>query len=382
VSLRRTAAIARRIVQEFRRDPRSLGLVFIAPLAILALLGWVLREEHPPTTNLGIVNLAGAVADTDATNLSQAMQIDGITIVDVGPDEAAGDQALRDGRADVVIVIPATFASDTANGAAPNLEIVTLGLSPAEDASRISLVAQAIGLTLPAPGSTQLVHRSVLDSPDDTLDVYAPGLISFFGFFFVFILTGISFLRERIGGTLERLLATPVGRLEIVVGYCAGFGYFAMLQVMVILFFSFSTLALEGSAILPRLPVGLGIQSAGSPIFAFLVLVLLALGAVNLGIFISTFARTELQVLQFIPIVVVPQALLAGVILPVGSLPDPLQVVARLMPITYAVNGLREVFVRGSDLSSPALQLDVAVLAGMAILFGVLATFTIRREVA
>src|SRR5579862_1697455 len=119
MSLRRTAAIARRIVQEFRRDPRSLGLVFIAPLAILALLGWVLREDQLQATNLGIVNLAGAVAETDVTNLSQAMQIDGMTIVNVGPDEAAGDQALRDGRADVVIVIPSTFASDTANGAAP-----------------------------------------------------------------------------------------------------------------------------------------------------------------------------------------------------------------------------------------------------------------------
>jgi ABC-2 type transport system permease protein len=127
--------------------------------------------------------------------------------------------------------------------------------------------------------------------------------------------------------------------------------------------------------------IGLGVPNAGSPLLAFAITFLLALAAVNLGIFLSTFARTELQIVQFIPIVVVPQALLAGIIWPVDSLPGILQPIARLLPMTYGIEGLREILVKGADLSSRTLQLDVLVLAGMATVLALLAMATIRREV-
>jgi len=115
---------------------------------------------------------------------------------------------------------------------------------------------------------------------------------------------------------------------------------------------------------------------------AFAVALLLSLGAVNLGIFLSTFARTELQVIQFIPLVIVPQALLGGIFWPVDRLPDILRAIAHVLPLTYAVDGLREVMLKGADLSSSSVQLDLAVLAGVALFFIVLATATIKREVA
>ena len=121
------------------------------------------------------------------------------------------------------------------------------------------------------------------------------------------MLTGISFLRERTGGTLERLLATPVRRSEIVVGYSLGFGFFATIQVVLILIFTLGVLTVPGIGPLASFNVGLGITSAGSPALAFVVLFLTAIGAVNLAIFLSTYARTELQVLEFIPIVIVPR---------------------------------------------------------------------------
>ena len=101
----------------------------------------------------------------------------------------------------------------------------------------------------------------------------------------------------------------------------------------------------------------------------------------NLGIFLSTFARTELQIVQFIPIVIVPQALLAGIIWPVNSLPGILQPIARLLPMTYGIEGLREILVKGADLTSRTLQVDVLVLAGMAVVLAGAAMATIRREV-
>jgi len=117
---------------------------------------------------------------------------------------------------------------------------------------------------------------------------------------------------------------------------------------------------------LPAFSVGLGVAVNGSPLLAFLVVVLLAVGAVSLGIFLSTFARTELQVIQFIPIVLAPQFLLSGVLFPVSTLPSILQPLVAIMPLNYAVDGLRQVFIRGADLGVAALQLDLVVLAVVA----------------
>jgi len=124
------------------------------------------------------------------------------------------------------------------------------------------------------------------------------------------------------------------------------------------------------------------VANAGSPLLVFAIVLLLGIGAVNLGIMLSTFARTELQVIQFIPIVIVPQGLLGGLIWPVDSLPDVLQPLAWVMPLTYGIEGLRGVLLRGAGLDDPTLQLDLAVLAAVALLFALLATRTIRREVA
>ena len=132
---------------------------------------------------------------------------------------------------------------------------------------------------------------------------------------------------------------------------------------------------------LPAFSLGLGIPVAGSPAVAFLVVVLLGLGAISLGIFLSTFARTELQVIQFIPVVLVPQFLLSGVLFPVSSLPAILQPLVAIMPLHYAVEALRLVFIQGADLTLRALQVDVAVLAVIAALFAVVASLTIRRDV-
>lgn len=387
MSARRTLAIARRIVDGFRHDRRSLALVFVVPLLVLGLLGWVIRGESTPTTRLGVLDGAGPVGGRVVAAITTAARTAGISVVDVGPDEATARQALRDGRADVVLVIPATFAGEVSAGTV-RLTVVTPGLSPTDDASRIAALQRAMfgvlsGRAAAGGPAIDFEHQTIFGSPNaDLLDAFAPALIGFFGFFLVFILTGVSFLRERVGGTLERLLATPVRRAEIVAGYSLGFGLFAALQVTVILAFSLGAVQVPAIGPLPAFTVGLGIADAGAPVLVFGVVLLLAIGAVNLAIFLSTFAHTELQVVQFIPVVIVPQTLLGGIFWPVSSLPGPLRVLAQAMPLTYAVDGLREVLVRGSGLGSGALQLDLVVLAGVAVGFVLLAAGTIRREVA
>jgi len=380
MNLRRTFAISRRIANAFKRDERSLALMFVAPIIVLGLLGWVIRDQGEPETRFAVVNLAGAPGDRFQLAIEQAVADAGVTVVQVDDEPAARD-ALRNGDVDVVVVLPDDLLGNASG--APALRFITPGINPADDGGRVARIQAALLPAMTGGAVPTIEPETIYGSPDgDQLDAFAPALVAFFAYFLVFVLTGISFLRERVGGTLERLLASPIRRSEIVTGYSAGFGFFATLQVILIMAFALGTIHVPAIGPFPAFSIGLGIANAGSPALAFLVALLLALGAVNLGIFLSTFARTELQVVQFIPIVIVPQALLCGLLWPISSLPELLQPIAMVLPLTYAIDGLREVLVKGSDLSSAALQFDLAILAAIAVFLAVLASLTIRREVA
>jgi ABC-2 type transport system permease protein len=126
----------------------------------------------------------------------------------------------------------------------------------------------------------------------------------------------------------------------------------------------------------------LKVHNQGNVLLIFGMEALMVLAAVNLGIFLSMFARTEFQAVQFIPLVIVPQVLLSGILFPVSTEPKPLQVVSDVLPLTYAVNGLRDVMIKGADLSWPSLQLDAGVVAGFCVLVIVAGVATLRRRIA
>ena len=395
MSLRRILAIARRIAQGFRRDERTLGLMFVVPLVVTALLGWVLSEQVDEVADVAIVNESGQVGDRIVTAMMNAAEapdsdISVPAVLGVGGTPEA-EAMVRDGRADLAIVIPADVLERVLAGERPTLTVITEGTDPAAEMGRFgtlqSILADVARELVPPgvnpPVLPQVERRTIYLSPDASqADVLAPIFLGFFGYFFDFLLTGVSFLRERIGGTLERLLATPVTRFEIVTGYSLGFGTFATLQVIALTLFILNSVDVPAIGPLPPFSIGLGVDAAGSPLLAFAIALLLSLGAVNLGIFLSTFARTELQVIQFIPLVIVPQALLSGILWPTERLPDVLRAISDVLPLTYAVDGLREVMLKGSDLTSTAVQTDLAVLGGIALFFVVLASLTIKREVA
>jgi ABC-2 type transport system permease protein len=382
MTARRTFAIARRIAQQFRRDHRTMALLFVAPLAILALFGWVIRDQTPPPTRLAVVHLAGPPAELVRMTILEAAAAAGLVVEPAIDDEGAARDALAADELDLAVVLPEGLATGLGGGEPAELRVISQGVNPADDASRLVELSRVLEAAFGRTPPVTVVLETIYGSPDaDLLDTFASAFLAYIGYFLVFILTGISFLRERIGGTLERLLATPIQRAEMVAGYSAGFGFFATLQVAVILAFALGSVDVPAVGPLPAVSIGLGVSNAGSPAMVFLVMLLLALGAVNLGIFISTFARTELQVLQFIPIVLIPQGLLAGIFWPIDTLPDVLEAIARLLPLTYAVDGLRQVLVKGADLATPALQVDLAVLGGIATVLIVLASGTIRREV-
>ena len=196
----------------------------------------------------------------------------------------------------------------------------------------------------------------------DILNRIAPGLIGVFVLFFTFLLTGVSFLRERAQGTLERLLTTPVGRADILAGYLLGFLLFAGIQSVVILFYTIFALRIDYEGSLWQI---------------FVLLFVITIVGVNLGIFISTFARNEFQVVQFIPIILLPQIFLSGAVLPSEMLPGYFQAAGKVMPLTYAVDGLKAIMLEGATLGG--IGKELGVLAGSAVAILALAALTVRR---
>jgi ABC-2 type transport system permease protein len=197
------------------------------------------------------------------------------------------------------------------------------------------------------------------------LDYIAPALLATLALFFSFLLTGISFLRERSQGTMERLMASPVSRLDIVVGYLFGFFIFALTQTLIVLLFTIYVL---------------DIHYYGDLWQIFVFQIVIVIGAVNLGIFISTFARNEFQMVQFIPLIIIPQIFLSGVIWSVEQMPDYLQWLSVILPLTYAVDGLRDIMLAGKSLLD--VWIELVVLVGFAGIISILAAITLRRGAA
>ncbi len=369
----RVVSMTRRLVIQIRRDHRSVGLLLVVPMIVMGLLGYILRLDRYDlrvglvSTDQGLPTLAGALSATEALN-SRMEDQGGLTIEEFNRAEA--EQLLRDGQLDVVLVLPEGLFRSMLDGSEARVEVLVEGSNPSQaealPAQIGAMLNQAVREFNPTRqgAEIQVETQYLYAGPEyDFLDSFAPVYIAFFAFFFVFLLTGVSFLRERTQGTMERLLATPITRIEIVLGYMLGFGFFALIQSGVILFFTILVLK---------------IRYVGDLALVFLLLGLVAIGAVNLGIFLSTYARTELQVVQFIPIVIVPQALLSGMIVPVDQLPQLLRLAAHLMPLTYANRAMTDVMIRGFGLSGVAG--DLAVLLAFAVLALVLSATTLRRQ--
>jgi len=359
----RVGAITRRLLQQFRRDRRTLALLFVAPLVILGLLGYLIRGSSSSPA-VGIANEdTGPLGATFASALERSSLISATTI-----QASDGDGRLKDGSLVAYIVFPSDFSSRVQSGTiAPEVHLE--GSQPGTSAPVLQALQQAL-TTAAATGPVHFepqVHYLYGGPGFDTLDYFGAAFIGLVVFFLVFVITIVAFLNERSQGTLERLMASPLRRGEIVVGYMLGFTVLALIQSVEVLVFSLAVL---------------NVHNQGNVLLIFGIEALMALTAVNLGIFLSMFARTEFQAVQFIPLVIVPQVLLSGILFPVSTEPGPLQVVSNVLPLTYAVNGLRDVMVKGADLTWSSLQLDVGVVAGFCVVLIVAGIATLRRRIA
>lgn len=188
-----------------------------------------------------------------------------------------------------------------------------------------------------------------------------PALLALFPFIVMFLVTSIATLRERTSGTLERLLSMPTGKLDFLLGYALAFGLVAIVQAVIVAWLSIGLLDLD----------------VGGPTWMLiLVAVLDALLGVALGLFVSAFAATEFQVVQFMPAVVLPQLLLCGLFVARDSLPRVLEVISDVLPLSYAVDAMNEV----QTSADPSVWGYTAIIVGFALGLLALGAATLRRR--
>ena len=188
-------------------------------------------------------------------------------------------------------------------------------------------------------------------------------LLGVFPFVIMFLTTSITTLRERASGTLERLLALPIGKLDILQGYAITFGGLAVVQSIIV-----SLLAVHVY----------GLNVAGPEWFLVLVALVDALLGMALGLLVSAFAQSEFQAVQFMPAFILPQFLLCGLLVPLSQMPHVLEVVAKMLPLTYAVEALQSV---GQHATVQTLAYrDVSIVLGFVVVAIILGAITLRRQ--
>lgn len=221
---------------------------------------------------------------------------------------------------------------------------------------------RTVALLVGVPSLLMILLRYVIDNPI-AFDRFGPMLLGIFPFTVMFIVTSVSTLRERAGGTLERLMTTPLGKLDLLMGYTLAFGLMTLVQVGVVLTISLTWL---------------GLDLAGSVTALVIVALLDALLGVALGLFASAFARTEFQAVQFMPAIVLPQALLCGLIVPRDQMAGWLEAISNVLPLSYAVEAMQEL-TRHSEITG-TLVWDAAIIAGFMVVALALGAATLRRR--
>ncbi|HLS61595.1 MAG TPA: ABC transporter permease [Virgibacillus sp.] len=337
----RITALAIRILRQLVRDKRTIGLLVFAPILVLTMLHLVFSgDDYVP--KVGLVDIPDqvmeemAITDAEITEYKDEDQAK----IDVTSQKIDGYLAF-DNKEPLILL----EGSDPSVNGATIKWIQKILASIENDVNTGDLTIDYLH------GSSEMGQ----------FDYFGPVLLGFFVFFFVFLIAGVSFIRERTTGTLERLLSTPLRKWEIVMGYVLGFGLFTMIQATIIAAYAIYLL---------------NMLMEGAFIYVLFITLVLSLSALTLGILVSSFANNELQMVQFIPVIVIPQIFFSG-LFNLETISDWLSWIGPFTPLYYAADALRDVMVRGYGWD--AIYMDILALLGFSILFMILNVLALRK---
>lgn len=337
----RVIALVIRILRQIVRDKRTMALLIFAPILVLSMLYLVFNgNDYIP--KVGLVNIPVQIENrldlkhADITRYHSAKEAE----KDLGQKAIDGYVLFENQQ-------PSVFLE---------------GSDPSTNGSVLKWLQGALKpLQQSGPQKEMKIDYLYGSSEMGQFDYLGPILLGYFVFFFVFLIAGVSFLRERTTGTLERLLSSPLRKWEIVTGYVVGFGIFTMIQAAIIAWYTIYVLDM---------------MMEGAFGFVLLITLLVSLTALTLGTLLSSFANNEFQMIQFIPLVIVPQLFFSGLFNP-DTISDWLSWIGPLTPLYYANEALRDVMIRGYGWDM--IYQNLLILAGFAVLFMVLNIAALRK---
>jgi len=334
-------SLAKRVIRQIAGDKRTIALLLVAPLLILTLLYLLLSDtSYIPTIAIDPGNLPNPVVS--------ALSEQDVNIIEISADGMDVDRYLKDNKD-----IDAVFTMQDLN-----LRIAMYE-SSTKSGGAMKAIQNAIASLNPAG---QMEVSFLIGDPDDSLfDSMGYVFFGVISFFLTFIISGMALVRERSSGTLERMLMTPVTRLSVIGGYTLGFSLFAIIQSVIMVVFSIYVL---------------GLHTEGNILWVIAVMLLLAIAAVSFGELISIFSNSEFQVVQLIPIAIIPQIFFAGII-PLDTIPYNLGYLCYIMPIYYGCAAIKEVMLLGHGFGS-IYPFMLALLVYIVVL-GALNTLVLKK---
>lgn len=380
----RIIALVKRILLQIIHDKRTLALMMVAPLVILTLMNFLFENGNDTSLKIGTYNLDSEIVKTLKEN-----DVDVVTYNDdssiknkITDDNLAAFISLSDNNLAITYENSDPSKSMAVNslvkGTLSKVEIDKL-TEVAKEEKEIILKQQEMLSKLPNSINKENTNGALPkdnsskegfkitanyiygNENTDLFDTFTPVLIGFFVFFFVFLISGISLLKERSSGTLDKLLSSPIRRSEIVFGYLIGYGIFAIIQTFVIVFYSIYVLNIN---ILGSLPL------------VILTNIITAFVALSFGTLLSTFANSEFQMMQFIPVVVIPQIFFSGII-PISNMSTVLQNIAKFIPMYYVGDALQGIMIKGESFEQ--ISFDLLILLLFAVIFIFLNIIGLKR---
>jgi ABC-2 type transport system permease protein len=371
MNLKRVLAVSKRVFMDLRNDRRSLALIILAPLFAMAIFGLAFSGELKDVDVIIVNNDLGMIvpnigqvdfADDVVSNINnETLSIRYQSNLEVALE------SLENGDAWAVIYFPEnytvnTIASINAQTNASSNIYLYIDMSNVNVAESIIVETNsAVMSTLEERGGgiPLAVERiDVYGQDAEFMDFFVPGIICFAVYLLTTLLTLMTFIGERISGTLSRVLATPLTESEIVAGYAISFSIVGTFQAVFLVVVGI---------------LAFDVMIVGNVFLAFLVVALLAVVCQALGILLSAFAQREAQAAQFLPFIVMPGFLLSGVFWPLEAIPAWLRPASLLVPPSYAIEATRSVMLRGWGLDMIWHQLvALVVFAGVLLLLAVI----------
>lgn len=358
-------SVVKKELRQTFRDKRMFGVLFLAPVLQLTLLGFAV--------DLDVDRVPAAIVDQDHSKASRdfigALFADGTLVEAVTTDDP--DLPLTEGTASVVVVLPRGFEEDLVHGRPVEVQALVDGTDPIRAQAAIAHVTQLAQLRGVAVMRTQLARAAaaqgsvprisaiqvdprVLYNPSLESPVYmVPGVAAMVLLIVTTVITAMSIARERELGTIEQLLVTPMRPMVLLLGKVIPFGAIGLVAAGVVIS--------VGTHVF-------GVPVRGSLFALFLGTVLYLMSTLGTGVFISTMAKNQQQAILGGFFFIMPAILLSGFMSPVENMPDWIRTLSAVNPVRYYVQILRAVLLKGANLEDLIAPLTALVLFGTGIL--------------